>query len=495
MTKTFFSGITISDALKPGNNNFDLLRVLAACLSIWGHAYAISPKDGMREPLLQLLKTEYSGSVSIAILFFVSGLLVVDSYQRVPNALLFLASRAGRVMPGLLVCLLASILVIGPIFTRLDLHSYFTNPSTLLYYTTNASLIDIQWHLPGVFESSVYGFNGSFWSFPVGVRLYLAVALLGVLGIFRFSLLATLVLVALFMAGIFFPEKVPYFLELPLNVKAVAPFLLGALLAANKQAIRLTPALVVAAIAIAWLGLDSEWGKYLLFAAFFIALLYLFTRPACCAIGLPGNYCYGIYIYGFPVQQIVAHLQPSPHPWVNAAFSLPIAIGLGAVSWHFVEKPAWAWVKQFAAGLWNECRNWRQWLVRYPGAPRVAAVVAVFLLPLLLAELNPAAPRMQSYGERRIVRYGPATVKAGQVFNGQANGEAAIWLNLDAEVPLDGTVAIGGVRLMSVRNGTMITAVVPKPIYAAPGELPVWVEYSNAAGAKVRTPEVSLKIE
>jgi peptidoglycan/LPS O-acetylase OafA/YrhL len=54
-----------------------------------------------------------------------------------------------------------------------------------------------------------------------------------------------------------------------------------------------------------------------------------------------GDYSYGIYLYGFPVQQTVAYLFPASREWyLNALFSLPVIIALAALSWHIIERPS-----------------------------------------------------------------------------------------------------------------------------------------------------------
>jgi peptidoglycan/LPS O-acetylase OafA/YrhL len=63
-----------------------------------------------------------------------------------------------------------------------------------------------------------------------------------------------------------------------------------------------------------------------------------------------GDYSYGIYLYGWPVQQCVLGLDPNMPAWKDALISCPIALGLGIVSWHFFEKPLLS-MKDRAAGL------------------------------------------------------------------------------------------------------------------------------------------------
>lgn len=63
------------------------------------------------------------------------------------------------------------------------------------------------------------------------------------------------------------------------------------------------------------------------------------------------DYSYGLYIYAFPVQQIVAiyTYHSSDYFILYYISSLFIAIMFAVLSWHYVEKPALTWKGQSAA--------------------------------------------------------------------------------------------------------------------------------------------------
>ena len=61
-----------------------------------------------------------------------------------------------------------------------------------------------------------------------------------------------------------------------------------------------------------------------------------------------GDYSYGIYIFGFPIQQTVT--QFTPHAgfwWFNLSIALPVTLVFAATSWHAIEKPALDLRKRF----------------------------------------------------------------------------------------------------------------------------------------------------
>lgn len=52
-----------------------------------------------------------------------------------------------------------------------------------------------------------------------------------------------------------------------------------------------------------------------------------------------GDYSYGVYLWRFPIQQVIAQLLPVPTPARITLIALPCAIAIGALSWHLLEKP------------------------------------------------------------------------------------------------------------------------------------------------------------
>jgi peptidoglycan/LPS O-acetylase OafA/YrhL len=48
---------------------------------------------------------------------------------------------------------------------------------------------------------------------------------------------------------------------------------------------------------------------------------------------------YGIYLYAFPVQQVIASFPSLRYATLNFLIALPVTAGLAWLSWHFVEQP------------------------------------------------------------------------------------------------------------------------------------------------------------
>src|SRR5262249_39622906 len=72
------------------------------------------------------------------------------------------------------------------------------------------------------------------------------------------------------------------------------------------------------------------------YAFFYLAFL---PTPALHRWAKHGDFSYGLYLYAFPVQQLlVHHFGPSLNPWGLFAAALAPTAGLAFLSWHLVEK-------------------------------------------------------------------------------------------------------------------------------------------------------------
>ena len=75
-------------------------------------------------------------------------------------------------------------------------------------------------------------------------------------------------------------------------------------------------------------------GAVLLFAFAFA------PRPNLYQWGLRGDFSYGIYLYAFPVQQLLLqHLNPKMPPLLLFIMAFPLTLACAVASWHGVEKP------------------------------------------------------------------------------------------------------------------------------------------------------------
>jgi len=181
----------LAAALQRDNNNLDLFRLIAACMVIYGHAFALAPGGSTQDFVGSTLGFDYSGSLAVKIFFFLSGLVVTNSLIEKGDPLRFVIARVFRIWPAFLVVVTASALILGPLMSNLPPSDYFGHPDTFRYIRRNA-LMNIQFMLPGVFEDNPYkgAVNGSLWSIPLEVGAYIVLLGLFMLGVLKSRLLA-----------------------------------------------------------------------------------------------------------------------------------------------------------------------------------------------------------------------------------------------------------------------------------------------------------------
>lgn len=321
-------------------NNLTALRWLAAGLVLYGHSFVFL---GLPEPIF--MQWVPLGPLGVYIFFVISGYLVSQSWERDPHLFRFLQRRALRIFPGLIVCTLLCIGVLGPLLTTLDQRTYWANEQTRGYLSN--IVLYITYHVPGVFETNrlPHAVNGSLWSLPVEFFMY---ALLAILGLCKLPKWGFAFVAAVFMAlNIFWalttPDQVVFYrTDLRQVTFCGIYFFMGVLMHKFKVQRWFSLSNVLLAL-ILWLFFSANRDHFNVAAWFFLPFLVmafgLAQQPLLTRL-TPHDYSYGIYIYAFPVQQTVAFYWPNMPliPYLLCVSAITLA--LAAASWHWVESPA-----------------------------------------------------------------------------------------------------------------------------------------------------------
>lgn len=358
---------TLADGLTRQVDNFLLLRMFAAAAVIYGHAYAVVVTHGERDLFARLGWGSYSGTIAVDLFFIVSGFLVTGSYLRRRNVFAFAWARALRVIPGYASCLVASAFVLGAIYTTLPLATYLAHPGTLDYVQVNLKLgTHLVWRLPEVFVDNPRRatINGSIWTLPAEVRMYLWIAFAGAVGVLARRWACSLLLLGLFVLGLLAPEHL-WWVPHPAFVRLAGCFALGVLCYLYRDVIPANGWWLAACIVLAWALRHTPMYPFA-FALAEAAFVFWFAyRTHWHGYNRLGDYSYGLYLWGFPMQQVVAHHVPSSSPLANAALAFPLALFAAMLSWHLVEKPAIG-LKSAPRTAWQALRR------RLPGRARAA---------------------------------------------------------------------------------------------------------------------------
>lgn len=320
-------------------NNFDTLRIVAALAVLVSHAFPLALGDRRPQPLKILSHGQTDlGSVAVLVFFVISGYLITQSFDRAPIAKRFLWARCLRIFPALFLAVSLSAILLGPAFTWLPAGAYFADPTTLSYMLGNASLLHMQYNLPGVFEHNPTPsiVNGSLWTLQYEFLMYLGVLTLGKLRLLRRWVVLVFLAISLLLSWRWTGGD---------YVAFGAPFAAGAALYLWRDRVPLDWRL--AGISAALLGISLlSYGfriAFVLFGAYLVIYLAMARSVRLPDFARRGDFSYGVYAFAFPVQQSVAYLIGGQHAWyTNVLVSLPVVLGLAALSWHVIEEPALA---------------------------------------------------------------------------------------------------------------------------------------------------------
>lgn len=330
----------ISERSVGRDNNFNLLRMIAATGVLVSHAYPLTLGPAAVQPLEKILKGTTLGTVSVLVFFSISGFFIARSFDRKASLRTFVLARVLRLFPALAVVLAVTIVVAGLFLTQASPSVFWARADD--YFLRNLTLFQLLYPLPGVFMNNPYGpgINGSLWTLSYEVLCYIGVFICGVLGLLRrprafvFAVLGFLGLYAIALAF----DLHPRFEAL---MKLGLPFLTGMAFYVWRRSIPLSPFISLALFVIA----AAFWITPLFLPVFTIALTYAVfvvgyaKSPIAEKYNTLGDYSYGTYIYAFPIQQIVAQ-SGVESPLMNMAVAFPLTLVFAVLSWHLVERPA-----------------------------------------------------------------------------------------------------------------------------------------------------------
>jgi peptidoglycan/LPS O-acetylase OafA/YrhL len=316
--------MTLGQALSSGRTgNLDTLRLLLAASVVVSHAWPLALGPGTAEPLAAL--TGHSlGGWAVALFFFLSGLLVTASAERRP-ARAFWAARARRIVPGLGAALLVTLAL------ALASGAAPGPGEAIAWFARALTLFSIEHRIPGAFAGNPYPevVNGPLWSLSHEVTAYAVCALFVACGGARrsWSVLGVVGVAAL---------ASPMAEALPGRAATFAPLFLAFALGMAAHAVRDRIALrPVAALFLLPLVPVLPWPLAVAVLGY-VCLAISLRAPQ---IAPPGDFSYGVYIYGWPVAQTLVHVQPGIGPGALALASLAGTLPVAIASWYAVEQP------------------------------------------------------------------------------------------------------------------------------------------------------------
>lgn len=332
----------VSEILKRENNNLDLIRVFLAALVIYAHSPTLNKTtSGWTDVINYFFNYTYSGSWAVKLFFFISGLVVTNSYLHKKSHIYFIISRAFRVVPLLFVVYFFTAFIAGPILTSFGLKAYFSNSQVYSYFFDNL-VFNTKYSLPGVFENNADrgSVNGSIWSLRYEMACYIIV-LIVFLFLGKKNKLWLNIPILFFLIDAFFPEGLMrmYLGEnMHINVLPFS-FALGALFAVNSDIIKINIWVFISSAVLVFLLRNTVKAELFLITSSSIFTLYLSTRAFFLKLQPKHDLSYGIYVWGFLVQQTVFFYFGHMNTALHCIISIIISFILSYVTYIYVEKP------------------------------------------------------------------------------------------------------------------------------------------------------------
>ncbi len=332
-------------------NNFDFLRFLMASLVLFYHCFALL--GGAAKFHSEALDSAAGLGAGAAVSFFfvISGFLVTQSWRRTPQAGPFLKKRVLRIYPAFIFASLFCALVVGPLGAA-NAADYFRHFHPLGFAAYMLLLVGP--YLPPTLPHVPYAgqVNNSFWTLRYEFECYLLVLVLGLAGLLRrpafvlacFGLAVAVTLAQCLGHGLPIPDRDLHLVGNPIYWPRFAVcFLSGMTFLLYRDRISYAlPWLLLALLALGAAAVCSRWWDLAVPTAGAYLLFWIAYRPIpkLAHFAKHGDLSYGVYLFAFPVQQmLVCWFQPHLTPLGLFFSAFPITLLLAAVSWHFVEKP------------------------------------------------------------------------------------------------------------------------------------------------------------
>lgn len=344
----------LGEALSSSDNALNFVRLCLAVAVIFGHAFPLGGVDA-----LTIGPFAHGGLHGFAVegFFVISGYLILASGIRTSTGA-YLWRRFLRIYPGYIVALLATALVFAPLGALLESDARWEVGSAASYIV---GALDLKPSQDGVGQTLLHvpwpeTWNGSLWTLFYEAAAYIGVALLVAWGPVRRRLKVIVPLGASVGTALYL--VVPGDMIMGLIPGAVGGIIVvgtrlwtffawGMLAYLWRDRIPVRTSwiilswfifLVTAHLAVG--GAVAVVSKLLLIPA--LAYAVLATGAALrIRLGQKNDISYGVYVYAFPIQQMLALMNVHQYGWfVTAILALILTIPFAIASWMLIEKPA-----------------------------------------------------------------------------------------------------------------------------------------------------------
>ena len=298
------------------NNNFNIIRFIAASLVLYSHSFALVTGSANSEPLKNSLGITW-GYIAVDIFFITSGFLITVSYLSKRSIFHFIIARILRIFPALIMAIIFCVFVIGIYFTTLEKSEYLTNIQTYKFLIKNSILLfGIEYTLPGVFYENPWkkAVNGSLWTLPHEIKMY-AVLLITLLtatilnqNSFKFSTKNLITFITATSITLLILSMKYSILDYN-TIRLFTMFFIGTSFYFHRKKIIISNKIFIVCIILLCISITNKTAfniLYIFIIPYIVFYLAYIPKGKIRYFNNLGDYSYGIYIYAFPIQQAIA---------------------------------------------------------------------------------------------------------------------------------------------------------------------------------------------
>jgi peptidoglycan/LPS O-acetylase OafA/YrhL len=340
------------------SNSFDAIRLVLASLVVLEHSYFLRDNSVAAEPLSLVTNGQWNfGNFAVCMFFAISGFLITRSYVLTADLWRYLAKRVARIAPGFLVASAVGYLALAPLAAE-DVGTFFASQNwrRVLVQTLALQQSSVDGILNG---NAVRLIHGTLWTIKYEFDCYLAVAVLGSLGLLtpRRAWLPYILIIGVLaaaQAGLLTLPVVDHGIPGLLMSNPVQwPFLFLFFFVGSAFYIyraELPKSAFLGAAAVGLIGASAITGNLywsvLLGGTYLIIYLALSSAVDLRLFGRRVDLSYGVYLYGWPVGQLLLYFSDQQlTPWTLFPLTLLLSCVLAFASWRLVEYPSLRLVK------------------------------------------------------------------------------------------------------------------------------------------------------
>ena len=321
------------------------------------HSYALLyGESGKKDFFITLVNYQLGlGSIAVYGFFILSGFFMIQSLESNNSLLRYTKNRILRIIPAFWLSLAITSFIVVPLLSN-DVNVFgFDKGSSLEFFLKSGTfhIFGYAWNITGAFPYNpiIDGINGSMWTLKHEIALYFILPLIVWLAHERRVLLlaAFVVFFILALANIltgFMILNIPccrgyVFASNEYNsfIVFAAYFFAGVVIYQYREYFEISKRLFLFAFVLFLFGMF--FGNLKIIALITLPLLIItfgvtFTRKV---FSKTGDYSYGIYIYAFPIQQILVHYYKNDfnaYTLFISAFLITLFVSI--LSWHLFEK-------------------------------------------------------------------------------------------------------------------------------------------------------------